>query len=110
MLTIKTLPLSFLTFCGGLCISDIFFWKVDKWEVLEVLRSFYISRHLFSQIFRTSFNKLGNLKGHILELNKKCEVINATGAKHQVGEEEIRVKLKLYETYLMTALLYGLET
>ena len=50
------------------------------------------------------------MEGHILELNTKCEVINATGGKHQVGKEEIRVKLKLYETYLMTALLYGLET
>ena len=37
-------------------ISDIFFWKVDKLELLEVLRSFDISRHDFSQIFRTSFN------------------------------------------------------
>ena len=58
-------------------------------------------------------NKLGNLKDHILELNKKCEVINteinAIGAKHQVGKEEIRVKLKLYETCLMPALLHGLE-
>ena len=31
-------------------------------------------------------NKLGNLKDHILELNRKCEVINieinAIGAKH----------------------------
>ena len=31
------------------------------------------------------------------------------GAKYQVGKEEIRVKLKLYETCLMPALLYGLE-
>ena len=58
-------------------------------------------------------NKLENLKDHILELNRKCEVINreinAIGAKHQVGEEEIRVKLKLYETCLMLALLYALE-
>ena len=58
-------------------------------------------------------NKLGNLKDHILELNRKCEIINreisAIGAKHQVGKEEIQVKLKLYETCLMTALLYGLE-
>ena len=54
-------------------------------------------------------NKLGNLKDHILELNRKCEVINreinAIGAKHQVGKEGIRVKLKLYETCLMQALL-----
>ena len=58
-------------------------------------------------------NKLGNLKDHILELNRKCEVINreinAIGAKNEVGKEEIRVKLKLYETCLMPALLYGLE-
>ena len=44
-------------------------------------------------------NKLGNLKDHLLELNRKCEVINreihAIGAKHQVEKEEIRVKLKL---------------
>ena len=58
-------------------------------------------------------NKLGNLKDHILELNRKCEIINreisAIGAKHQVGIEEIRVKLKLCETCQMPALLYGLE-
>ena len=57
-------------------------------------------------------NKLGNLKDHILELDRKCEVINreiiAVGAKNQVGKEEIRVKLKLY-VCLMPALLYGLE-
>ena len=58
-------------------------------------------------------NKLGNLKDHILELDRKYEVINreidAIGAKHQVGKEEIRVKLKLCKTCLMPALLYGLE-
>ena len=50
----------------------------------------------------------------MLELNRKCEVINraisASGSKHQVRKEEIRVKLKLYETCLMPALLYGFET
>ena len=58
-------------------------------------------------------NKLGSLKDHVLELNRKYErinrEINAIGAKHQVGKEEIRVKLKLYETCLMPALLYGLD-
>ena len=48
---------------------------------------------------RMVINKLGNLKDHILELNRKCEVINseisAIGAKHHVEKEEIRVKLKL---------------
>ena len=45
-------------------------------------------------------------------VNKKCEVINweisAIGATHQVEKEEMRVKLKLYETCLMPALLFGL--
>ena len=58
-------------------------------------------------------NKSGNLKDHILELNRKCEVINreisAIRAKHQVGKEEFRVILKLYETWLIPALPYGLE-
>ena len=57
------------------------------------------SRSRYLQVPTTVINKLGNLKGHILELNRKCEVINreikAIGAKHQVGKEEIRVKLKL---------------
>ena len=57
-------------------------------------------------------NKLGNLKNHVLELNRKFKVINreisAIGAKHQVGKEEIRVKFKLHETCLMSALLYEL--
>ena len=52
-------------------------------------------------------NELGNVKDHILELDRKCEVINreisAIGANHQVGKEDIRVKLKLYETCLMPA-------
>ena len=59
------------------------------------------------------FNKLENLKNPMLELNRKCEVINrkinAIGEKHRVGKEEIRAKFKLYETCLMPALLYGLE-
>ena len=58
-------------------------------------------------------NNSGNFKDHILESNRKLEVINreisAVGAKHQTGKEEIKVKLKLYETCLMPALLYGLE-
>ena len=35
--------------------------------------------------------------------------ICAIGAKTQVGKEEVRVKLKLFETCLMPALLYGME-
>ena len=58
-------------------------------------------------------NKLGNLKDYILELSRKCEVINirinTIEANYQVRKEEIRVKLKLYEICLISALLYGLE-
>ena len=51
------------------------------------------------------------MKDHILELNRKCEVINreinAIGANDQVEKEKI--KLILYETCLMLALLYEFE-
>ena len=70
-------------------------------------------RKRYLQVPRNGNQQIRNLKDHILELNRKCEVINreisAIGAKHQVRKEEIRVKLKLYETCLMPALLYGLE-
>ena len=58
-------------------------------------------------------SKLGNLKDHILELNRKFEVINreisSIRPKDKVGKEVIRVKRKLFETCLMPTLLYGLE-
>ena len=45
-------------------------------------------------------DKSSNLRDHMLELYRKCDVINrksrAIGTKHQVGKEEIRVKFKLY--------------
>ena len=57
-------------------------------------------------------NTEGNLKDHIQEMwqksNKILLQINAIGAKSQVGTEEIRVKLKLFELCLMPAILHGL--
>ena len=50
----KYMPLFFFFFFVHQCV--LFLWKVDKKELLQVERSFYISRHPFSQIFRTSFN------------------------------------------------------
>ena len=41
--------------------------------------------------------------------NSKQGNKDATGAKNQVGKEETRVKLKLVDTCLMTALAYGME-
>ena len=35
--------------------------------------------------------------------------ISAIGANHRIGKEEVRVKFKLYETCLMSALLHELE-
>ena len=50
---------------------------------------------------------------HIKELNIRCDIINreicAIGGKTQVEKEELRVKLKLFETCLMPAFLYGIE-
>ena len=55
----------------------------------------------------------GQLTEHIKGLNSGCDIINqeisAIGAKTQVGKEEVRVKLKLFEICLMPALLYGME-
>ena len=36
--------------------------------------------------------------------------IDAIGTRNQVGKEEIRVKLKLFEGCLLTALIYGMES
>ena len=75
---------------------------IEEREKEEVVQETDIYKYLGMVI-----NKSGNLKDHILELNIKFEVINreisAIGAKHQVGKEEIRVKLKIYETCLMPA-------
>ena len=55
----------------------------------------------------------GQLTEHIKELNSRCDIINreisTIGSKIQVGKEEVRVKLKLFETCLIPALLYGME-
>ena len=55
----------------------------------------------------------GQLAGHIKELSTRCGTINreicAIGAKTEVGKEDVRVKLKLFETCLMPALLYEME-
>ena len=68
----------------------------DKWKYLEI-----------------TISTDGQLTEHIKELNARCDTISreicAVGAKTQVGKEEVRVKLKPFETCLMPALLYGTE-
>ena len=54
-------------------------------------------------------NKSGNVKVYILELNRKCEVINREISAIGKKIPEIRAKLKQYETCLMPVLLNGLE-
>ena len=57
-------------------------------------------------------NTKGNLKDHIKQVWQKSNqillVINAIGAKNQVGTEEIRMTLNLFELCVMPAILHGL--
>ena len=50
---------------------------------------------------------------HIKQLKSGCDIIkpeiSAIGEKTQVEKEEVRVKLKQFQTCLMPALLYGME-
>ena len=48
-------------------------------------------------------------KGNSKKMWHNKQGINTTGAKNQVGKDKIRVKLKLFDTCLMTALVYGME-
>ena len=61
-------------------------------------------------VLRNNNKREGNIEEHIKIIARKCETISreidARGAKNKVGKEEIRVKLQLVETCLMTALTY----
>ena len=58
-------------------------------------------------------NSEGNLKDHIQQVETKTNNISreikAIGSKSQDGSEEMKVKIKLFETCLMPAIIYGLE-
>ena len=58
-------------------------------------------------------NKESNLKEHIKETGNKASRIiremNGISSKQNVGQEEIRLKIKLFETCLVPAILYGFE-
>ena len=77
--------------------------RVQQGTVLETDKYKYLGRVI---------NTEGNLKDHIQQMwqkSNKILQINARGAaKSQVGTEEIRVKLKLFELCLMPAILHGL--
>ena len=69
--------------------------KGDKWKILEM-----------------TIPTDGQLTEHMKEVNTRCDIISreicAIGAKTHVQEEEVSVNLKLFETYLIPALLYGI--
>ena len=77
--------------------------RVQQGTVLEIDKYKYLG---------IVINTEGNLKDHIQEMwqksNKILLQINAIGAKSQVGTEENRVKLTLFELCLMPAMLHGL--
>ena len=58
-------------------------------------------------------NKEGNLKEHINKTESKViriiREINGISSKQNLEQEEIRVKIKLFETCLVPAILYGFE-
>ena len=69
--------------------------KADKWKILEM-----------------TIPTDRQLTEHMKEVNTRCDIISreicAIGAKTHVEEEEVSVNLKLFETYLIPALLYGI--
>ena len=81
--------------------------------VQEKLKSGAVQKTETYHYLGITINEEGNLEEHIKVIARKCETISreidAIGAKNQVGKEEIRVKLKLFDTCLMTALTYGME-
>ena len=82
-------------------------------EVNETVKAGRIQRTDKCKYLGITISTDGQLTEDIKELNTRCGIINreicAIGAKTQVGKEEVRVKLKLFETCLMPALLHGME-
>ena len=87
--------------------------REDEEEINETVKAGRIQRTDKCKYLGVTISTDGQLTEHIKELNSRCDTINqeisAIGAKTQVGKEEVRVKLKLFETCLMPALLYGME-
>ena len=83
-------------------------------SITEKVKAGNIQRTNKYKYLGIEMNEEGNLKGHLEYLKRKGEAISreieAIGAKHQVGKEQVRVQLKLYEACYMPAVLYGLET
>ena len=87
--------------------------REEEEEINETVKAERIRRADKCKYLGVTISTDGQLAEHIKELNSRCDTINreisAIGAKTQVGKEEVRVKLKLFETCLMPAFLYGME-
>ena len=87
--------------------------REEEEEINETVKAGRIQRTDKCKYLGVTISTDGQLTEHIKELNSRCDTINreisAIEAKTQVGKEEVRVKLKLFETCLMPALLYGME-
>ena len=88
--------------------------REEEEEINEAVKAGRIQRTDKCKYLGVTISTDGQLTEHIKELNSTCDTINreisAIGVKTQVGKEEVRVKFKLFETCLMPALLYGMET
>ena len=85
----------------------------DRKEIVqEKVKSGKVQKNETCHYLGITISEEGNLEQHIKVKARKCETISrkidAIGAKNQVGKEEIRVMLKLFDTCIMTAL-YGME-
>ena len=82
-------------------------------EINETVKAGRIQRTDKCKYLGMTISTDGQLTEHIKELNSRCDIIHreisGTEAKTQVGKDKVRVKLKLFQTCLMAALLYGME-
>ena len=85
----------------------------EEEEINETVKARRMQRTDKCKYLGMTISTEGQLTEHIKELNTRCDIINreicGLGAKPQVGKEEVRVKLQLFETCLMPALPYGME-
>ena len=82
-------------------------------ETSETVKPGRIQRTDKCKYLRMTISTDGQLTKHVKKINTTCDIINrelyVIGAKTQEGKEEVRVKLKPFETCLIPALLYGIE-
>ena len=87
--------------------------KEKEEDISEQMKAGKIQKTKKHKCLGITINEEGNLKWHIEELKQKGEAIireiEIIGSRNQVGKEEIRVQLKLFEACFMSALIYGIE-